>query len=204
MTTFATLKSDIDTFYPHSDVTEGLKNTFVQSCEAEIRRKLRVRQMETSATLTQSAQSTALPTGFIQFRSVAYTGTYKRDLDFLPPARFRSSGILDSSGGDPSAYTIEGDNLVVAPWSVSVDLHGVYLAMFDALSGDTDTNWALTNAYDLYLYGSLKHAAIWAQDQGATVQYATLFNQIVTELNREHRWARFSGSKLVRTGGRSP
>jgi len=202
--TFATLKTDIEALYPHSDWTEGLKNSFVSLCEAEIRRKLRIRQMETSTTTTQSAQSTALPTGFIQLRSVTLDEENKRDLDYMPPNRLRSSGLLDSSGGSPQAYTIEGDNIVVAPYSSSVTLYMVYLAMFDALSDDTDTNWALTNAYDLYLYGSLKHAAIWAQDDNAVMQYATIFNQVIEELNREHRWARVTGDKLARTGGRSP
>ena len=203
MTTFATLKADIDEFYPHSDITQALKNTFVRQCEAEIRRKLRVRQMETSTTFTQSAQSTALPTGFIQMRSVTYDAENKRDLDFLPPNRFRSSGVLDSSG-DPYAYTIEGDNLVVGPWSASITLYLVYLAAFDALSADADTNWVLANAYDLYLYGALKHACIFAQDMDGAAQYGGAFNAIIEELNREHRWSRFSGDKLVRTGGPTP
>lgn len=203
MTTFATLKADVDNFYPHSDITESLKNTFVMSCEAELRRKLRIRQMETSGTFTQSAQSTALPTGFIQMRSVTYDAQDHRDLDFLPPNRFRSSGVLDSSG-NPQAYTIEGDNLVIAPWSSSLTLYLVYLAAFDALSGDTDTNWALTNAYDLYLYGTLKQAAIFSQDDQSVIKYSTMFNQIIEELNREHRWSRFSGDSLQRTGGPTP
>ena len=204
MTTYATLKGDIEELYPHSDYTDTLKATFVRMCEAEIRRRLRIQQMEvTDTAFSQSAQSTALPTGWIQMRAVATNQTNKREMDYLPPVRFRSSAVLDGSG-DPYAYTIEGQNLVVAPWSSTVTLSLVYLKMFDALSGEADTNWALANAYDLYLYGSLKHAAIWAQDQQAGMAYTAIFDEVIERLNRENRWARVSGDKLFRTGGVTP
>jgi len=203
VTNFSTLKSDIGEMYPHSDYTNAKKNTFVRNCEAEIRRKLRIQPMEVTATFSQTAQSTVLPDGWIQFRSVSLNETNKRDLDFLSVNRFRSSGVLDDSGS-PHAYTIEGQNLVVAPWSSEVDFTIVYLKMFDALTEPSDTNWALTNAYDLYLYGSLKHAAIWAQDTEQAMVYGSAFAGIVEELNREHRWARVSGDKLSRTGGSTP
>lgn len=204
MTTFATLKSDVEELYPHSDLSSALKVTFNRMCEAEIRRKVRVRQMETTDTsFSQSAQSTSLPSGFISMRSVSLDKTNARELDYLPPARFRSSRVLDGSG-DPVAYTIEGDNIVVAPFTSAVTLHLVYYAMFDALTGDADTNWLLANAYDVYLYGNLKHAAIWALDPEKTVGYGGLFENAIEEVNREHRWARVSGDALKRTGGWTP
>lgn len=204
MTTFATLKGDIEELYPHSDYTDTLKATFVRMCEAEIRRRLRIQPMEvTDTSFTQSAQSTALPSGWIQFRSVSLNETNKRDLDYLPPNRFRSSGVLDDSGS-AYAYTVEGQNLVISPWSSSVTLTLVYLKMFDALAQEADTNWALTNAYDLYLYGSLKHTAIWAQDQQAATAYNLIFDEVLERLNRENRWSRVSGDKLFRTGGSTP
>jgi len=76
--------------------------------------------------------------------------------------------------------------------------------MFDALSGEADTNWALANAYDLYLYGSRKLGAIWAQEQQAGMAYTAIFDEVIERLNRENRWARVSGDKLFRTGGVTP
>lgn len=199
MTTYATLKSDIEALLPHSDYTESLKASFVRICEAEIRRRVRIGPMEeTDEAFSQSAQSTALPTGFISMRAVALDSANGRNLDYLPPAKLRSS-LVWSDSGEPRAYTIEGQNLVVAPFTAST-LHLVYYKAFDALSAGTDTNWILTNAYDIYLYGSLRAAAEWTMDAAREAQYAQKFTKAIEELNAEHRWARVSGSALIRTG----
>lgn len=201
--TFATLKTDVAALYPHSDYTATLHNTFNKLCEAEIRRKVRVRQMETTDTsFSQSTQSTSLPSRFIAMRSVSLDETGNRNLDYLTPQRLRSSRVWDETG-NPKAYTIEGDNLVVAPFTACT-LHLVYYAMFAALSGDSDTNWLLANAYDVYLYGNLKHAAIWALDPQAASGYDAMFKEAIASVNREHRWARISGSAPIRTGGPTP
>ena len=201
MTTFATLKSDIETLLPHSDYTDGLKDSFVRICEAEIRRRVRVGAMEvTNTAFTCATQSTALPTGFISMRSCSLNVQDKRDLTFMPPARLRSSNVWDWTG-NPVSYTIEGQNIVLAPFSGSVDLTIVYYAAFDALSDPADTNWLLTNAYDVYLYGSLRAASEWAMDMEREMAYAAKFSKAIDEVNRESRWARVSGSALVSSGG---
>lgn len=203
MTTFATLKTDIEVLVPHSDYTDSVKATFVRICEAEIRRKVRIGPMETTdESFSVTTRSTALPSGFIAMRSVSLDSTNARNMDFLPPARLRSSKIWDASG-EPSAYTIEGQNIVVAPFQACT-LQLVYYAMFDALSDPTDTNWLLTNAYDVYLYGSCRAAAEWALDEEREAIYARKFAQRIEEVNAEHRWARVSGSALIRTGGPAP
>ena len=168
MTTFATLKSDIEELYPHSDYTDSLKASFVRLAEAQIRRRVRVRPMETTdESFTVGARSTTLPTGFIALRSVSADVANKRDMDYLPPHRIRSAPIWELTG-NPTAYTLEGESIVVAPVPESpVSLQLVYYKMFDALEGPTDTNWLLTNAYDIYLYGSLRAASEWAMDDNA-------------------------------------
>lgn len=205
MTTFATLKTDIEALYPHSDYTDTLKGTFVSICEAKIRRSVRVEPMVTTdESFSVSSSSTALPTRFISMRSVSLNVANDREMDYLPPARLRSAPIWDSTG-NPSAYTIEGQNLIVAPApSAAVTLHVVYYAMFASLSSPTDTNWLLTNAYDVYLYGALEEAARWALDQSRAMEYKAEFLARVDDVNGEHRWSRVSGSALFRTGGSSP
>lgn len=197
------LNADIEDLYPHSDWTAGLKATFVALAEAEIRRRVRVRAMEvTDDAFSQSAQSTALPTGFIDMRSVSLNETNQRKLDYLTPDMLRSSRVWDSSGG-PHAYTIEGDNLVVAPFESAVTLVLVYFKAFDALSAGSDTNWLLNNAYDVYLYLTLKHAAIAWLDPEAAAGYAAVADQAINNVNKEHRWSRI-GNPIRRVGGFTP
>ena len=135
MTTFATLKSDITEYMARSDITDALKATFVRITESEIRRSVRIGAMEvTDASFAVSSQSTALPTGFIAMRSLSNNEQNKREMDYLPPARLRSSRAMDIGAQTPTAYTIEGTNLVVAPTrSAGTTLTMVYYKAFDAL-----------------------------------------------------------------------
>lgn len=202
MTTFATLKTDISSYMARSDLTESLKNTFVRIAEAEIRRKVRIGQMETTNTsFSVSSQSTALPTGFVSMRAVTNNTQNQREMEYMSPVRLRSSRIFDEGTGEPSVYTIEGDNIVIAPTPSSGSLTIVYYKAFDALSADSDTNWLLANGYDVYLYGSLRAASEWAMEPDTENQYAIKFERAVEQINREDRWGRVSGSGLVRTGG---
>ena len=202
MTTFATLKTDISSYMARSDLTESLKNTFVRIAEAEIRRKVRIGQMETTNTsFSVSSQTTALPTGFVSMRAVTNNTQNQREMEYMSPVRLRSSRIFDEGTGEPSVYTIEGDNIVIAPTPSSGSLTIVYYKAFDALSADTDTNWLLANGYDVYLYGSLRAASEWAMEPDTENQYAIKFERAVEQINREDRWGRVSGGGLVRTGG---
>ena len=204
MTTFATLKTDISEYMARDDITESLANTFVRIAEAEIRRTVRIGAMETTDTsFSVTAQVTDLPTGFISMRALANNAVNQREMDFLPPARLRSSVIMDQTAQQPTAYTIEGETLVVAPTPPSggVTLSMVYYKAFDALSEGTDTNWLLTYAYDVYLYSSIRAACEWALDEQREMMFAAKASEAIEESNREDRWSRVSGSALIRTGG---
>lgn len=205
MTTYATLKTDVSAWLSRGDLTESLIGSFVRICESEIRRKVRVGAMETTdEAFPVSARATALPSGFISMRSVSLDQEGARDLDYLPPSRLRSSGLLDSSGY-PRAYTIEGTNLVLAPTpSSGTNLHLVYYAMFDGLSLDADTNWLLANAYDVYLYGTLRAACEYIMDANLEAQYQAKFQNAVEEVNISDSWGRVSGSALISTGNSTP
>lgn len=202
MTDFSTLKADIEVLLPHSDYTDSLKESFIRLAEAQIRRRVRVAAMiTTDESFSQSAQSTALPTGWLSFLSVSLDNANGRKLDYLAPQRLRSSPVWDSTG-NPQAYTIEGQSLVVAPFTAST-LHLVYYKAFDALSASTSTNWLLTNAYDVYLYGALRAAAEWAMDEAAEIRFAVKFKNAVDELNAEQKMARVVPG-LHATGGVTP
>jgi len=202
MTTYATLKSDITEYMARSDITDALKATFVRIAEAEIRRSVRIGAMEvTDTSFAVNSRSTALPTGFISMRSVSNNASNARELDYLPPARLRSAKIFDVSSGEPSAYTIEGTNIVVAPVPTSTTLTLVYYKAFDALSADSDTNVLLSTYYDVYLYGALRAASEWALEPENENRYAQKFAISIEQTNQEERWSRVSGSALFRTGG---
>jgi hypothetical protein len=185
MTTYATLKADAASWLARNDLASSIPS-FITLAEAQIRRDIRVRAQETNADILMNATA--------------------RELTYLPPERFYDSSIYSSSG-EPSAYTLEGDNIIFAPEpsaTSTTNAKMLYVKAFDALSADTDTNWLLTNAYDVYLYGTLMHSAPFIGEDERLQVWAMGYNEAVRKVNRTDQLARFSGSALTITGTQTP
>lgn len=198
MTTHAVLKADVAGFLVKTNLTSDMA-TFVRMGEAKIARRVRVRAQETTSTLTVTSSTTALPTDYLSMRSVTVDVANKRTLEQMTPETIREAAVWDR-GGDALAYSIEGTNIIVAPAQTNTDLNIVYFARFDALSADDDTNWLLTNAYDVYLYAVCEAAAIWLHDEVKEAKYSALFDRAVSELEDAEKKARVGGSARVSFG----
>ena len=200
MTTYATLIADTLAWLVRPDLGDTLAASFIRLAEAEIRRTLRVRAMEEQELLTLTGFETPLPARWIQFKAVSNDVANQRPLTYMPPDRLRSSGLMDSSGVG-SAYSIEGENILVAPTNTGSISITSYKA-FAALSSPADTNWALTNAYDLYLFGSVAAGFDYLEDTEQEGRYRAKFEAVVKQLNREHQMAAW-GTAPKSSGGRA-
>lgn len=154
--TYAELKTAVANYLHRSDLTTVIPD-FVRLCEANVRRDLRVRAMEATATGTLVANELATPTGFLEARRVVL-GTTKQE--YATPTDF-----YDVRSQVTGHYTIVGTNFVFQPGSADYSID--YFKAFTAFSGDSDTNWLLTNHPDVYLFGSLAEAALYTQDDPA-------------------------------------
>lgn len=194
MTTYATLKSDIAGWLLRDDLTAAIPS-FVRLAEASIRRDLRIRQMLRTYTLTLSAQSQQLPEDFMEMERIILDSTVW-NLSYLPPpALFSNPAYTD--GGNPMYYTIEGDYLITAPDATGSDVLLCYYKAYSSLTNDSDTNWLLTNAYDVYLYGSLSHAAPYIKEDGRVQLWNAGYSEAIAKLNKMERRSAFAGSPLA-------
>lgn len=204
MTTLITLKNDIDEWLARDDIsTSGVAATIIRMTEAVLARRIRVRDMETTTTLSATSRNTALPADYLDMRSVTLDSTQNRVLDYLTPETIRETNVWANTSGFPSAYTIEGSNVVLAPEpgasGVTVDI--VYLAKYPALAADTDTNFLLANHYDMVLMCALLQACIYLKDYDAAPTYEALFEKSVAEIEKSEGRSRFMvGSALVSYG----
>lgn len=196
MTTYALLKSDTADWLERSDLTNTIP-TLIRLCEAQIRRNLRVRAMETAADITITSGSGSLPSGFLEARRFTWDESNARNIDFVSPHDFYSSAEYDQSG-TPSIYTIENSTVYVRPSATGTGKL-LYFKAFDALSDDSDTNWALTNAYDLYLYGTLMNAAPYLKEDSRVAVWDAGYQRALAELNRSEDRARRSGPIRMRS-----
>ena len=201
MSTYATLKSDIADWLARSDLTSAIPS-FIRLAEASIRRDVRIRAMETSATITITDGVASVPERFIEARRLILNNTTSWALDYVTPEVLYSTYIYNESGS-AVCYTLEGDSLIFRP-KASEEALLLYTKGFAALAQNADTNWILTNAYDVYLYGSLMHATPYIKEDERAGLWADGYRTAVSSLNKQDKLARISGSPLKVIGGYIP
>lgn len=155
---YSDLKTKVADYLARSDLTSQVVD-FIDLADDRIHLDLRIRAMETSADVTVSSRTASLPTSFLEMRRLYLNVTDVPALEYVAPDVYWSK-YGSAISGQPKIYTIEGDNLVFAPTPDSTyTAKALYYKKFDALSDDSDTNWILSNARGLYLYGALLEAA---------------------------------------------
>ena len=163
LSTYSELKASIANFLNRSDLTTEIQDDFIKLTEADFNAKLRIRQMEQIDTVTINAETVTVPTGFISVRSFYILSGNKYPLEYLTPSNlFETRG--GSRTGRPRAYTIEADNETEQfRFGPSPDTsYTGYLSYYKAIAALSDSNtsnYILSTHPNIYLYGSLYHAA---------------------------------------------
>lgn len=197
LSTFSELKTDLANWLDRSDLTAQIPS-FIKLAEARISRDLKIRAMETrsTASTTASDRTLGLPTGYLEMRNIQLNTDPITSLEYLSPEMMdRLWG--GSTSGTPKTYTLIGDELFLGPAPDSVmTIEMAYYKKFDALSSSTTTNWLLTNAPDVYLYGSLLEAAPYLQDTENLQVWQAFYQEAVQRLQLADDRDRYSGSVL--------
>jgi hypothetical protein len=98
----------------------------------------------------------------------------------------------------PNFYTIVDGNIRLVPAPAqNQDIDLIYYAKIPALSDVVTTNWLLTKAPDVYLYGALVHAAPFLVDDQRIGVFGQFYSQRVEALTQDSQRALHSGSPLV-------
>ncbi len=198
ISTFAELKTAIANWLEDDTLTSRIPE-FISLAEDEIRAELRVRAMEASTNLTVNAQTVSLPTRFVQVKRLYLSTDPIRHLEYMTPDMFWQR-YLSSTTSKPEAYTIEGENFVFGP-SPDASYTGklLYYQSFAALSADGDTNWILTNARGLLLYGALKQAAAFLEGDERVPLWNAAYEQLLRKLHLADARDRHGGTLASRS-----
>jgi hypothetical protein len=112
-------------------------------------------------------------------------------LQLVSPDYAASEYSGSSATGYPSFYTISGSVIATFPPSTA-DIIIDYYASIPALSTTNPTNWLLTAAPDVYLYGALMEAAPYMMDdQRRDMPWGQMFERACVDLetnDRRKRW----------------
>jgi len=156
---------------------------------------LRIDDMLTEATLTLAAGSVALPSDYLQRKSLYVDDACTTALTFLPLERWYRNA-LEGQAGVPKFYTLKASTLLVAPYS-SDDVKFNYYTSLDQMTDDSDTNILFTKAPHAYLYGALFEAYSHIRQLSYAQNYGALFASAVNSLNGESRDHEYAGDQLT-------
>lgn len=194
-TTYATLKTEIADFMDRPDTAfTTAVDTFIDLCEAEMQRELKLLVFETDSTVTVTAGVATLPTGFVGARSVTWLSSPAQPLTYVTPDFFERHDATESTS--ISYYTISGTTMRFSDGGDGSARVTCY-ARFTPLSGSNTTNAIITNHPAAYLYGSLEHAAVWVKDFEAAAAYKSKFNEELESIKSDNRAAKYAGATLA-------
>ena len=200
LTTYTELKASLADWLNRSDLTSVIPD-FISLAEAQMERQLRTRQMivRATASFAAAAEYGTVPDDFLEVKSI------KLDTNPVTSLTFQTIDSLDQlsnttylSSGKPLYFTVVGNQFRLLPipdGAYTADL--VYYAKLTKLSASVATNWLLTQAPDVYLYGSLLQAAPYLQDDARISVWSSLYTAGLDQLQVADDRGSTSGGALM-------
>jgi len=202
LTTYTELKSSLADWLNRTDLTSAIAD-FISLAEAQMERQLRTRQMivRATASFAAAAEYGTVPDDFLETKSI------KLDTNPVTSLSFQTIEGMDQlsnttylSSGKPLYFTVVGNQFRLLPipdGAYTADL--VYYAKLAKLSATNATNWLLTQAPDVYLYGSLLQAAPYLQDDARISVWSSLYLAGLDQLQvADDRGSTSGGALLAR------
>lgn len=196
---YSDLQAAIADWLARSDINSRVPD-FIMLFETVANRRLRVRSQELAATLTPSGGVATLPSDYLMWRRVTWTGNIPRELEYVHPSYLHAL-FPTLPQGDPRYFMIENGNLTVAP-SDNTALTFDYFQKIPALSNSNTTNWLLTAHPDAYLCGALTEAYAYTKDPDNMSLWGGRRDAVFDEIERLDVKTR--GPAAVRVMGATP
>ena len=200
LTTYTELKSSVADWLNRTDLTAVVPD-FISLAEAQIERTLRTRQMIVRATASIDSEYSAVPSDFLETKSI------KLNTNPVTALQFESVDALDSlksttyiAAGKPQYFGIVGGQIRVLPVPDSTyTAELIYYAKLTKLSDSVASNWLLSQAPDVYLCGALMQATPYLKDDARISVWAALYARGLEELQvADDRGATSGGSIMMR------
>lgn len=196
ISTYAELKSAVADWLNRDDLVAVIPS-FITLAEADINRQLRDWRMEKRSEATLEAQFSALPGDWIETIRLNLTDGSRRLELASDGALAEMRSARNDAAGRPTHYAHTAGSLELFPTpDASYAAELVYFAKVPTLSDTATSNWLLTTAPDVYLYGALVQSAPYLKDDQRTVIWSGLYQSAINNLNSATERARYSGSGL--------
>jgi hypothetical protein len=194
---YTELNTAVANWLDRDDLTDRIPE-FIALAEARFNRLLRIRAMEEKQTASTVAgqRNLALPAYFIQMRNLQINTSPITPMQYVTPEIY--DRLYGSTGtGTPQMYTIIADEIQLGPIPSSVQtIEMLFYKKFDSITAVSPTNWMITNAPDVYLYGCLLEAEPFIMNDPRAQLWATAFQQAISDIQEQDNKDRHSGSAL--------
>ena len=198
LTNYGELKTAVENEVSRDTLT-GTISELIARGEDWLYQDLRVRFMETSETvaIVNAVQTSALPTDYLQARSIYIAGSPPARLEYRTPIEFWSI-YASLQASQPRYFTVEGELFEWAPTPSNAFTANVrYYARPTALSDDADTNGLFSVAPSLLLYATM---LAWLPRGGADsrlLTYSALYDSLLERVHAADKRDRYSGDAQI-------
>lgn len=163
---------------------------------------IRTRSQNIRATQSISSQYEDIPTDMLRLRDMQLNTSPVASLEYLAP-QVLTQKFPSGTSGQPTHYTIHGDEFQFAPTpDGTYTLEISYHARFAALSGDSDTNWLLTNHPLIYVYAACIAGASYIEADPS--KFINLYRTLASGLNRAESSAQYGSNLTARPRTATP
>jgi hypothetical protein len=176
ITDYASLQTAVANWLQDTTLTARIPE-FIQLAEARFRRKLDDLDQDVTATLTFTAGHGPLPADFGALKGI--------DGDFRE---------------NPIDYDLVSGEILTDP-AITGDAQIIYKRSLPALSDTITTNWLLTRAPDIYLFGALVHAEFFGWNDERLPLIKSALDEMIDELridSEARRWGPAPIAPVVR------
>jgi hypothetical protein len=197
ITDYASLVTATTDTLNRSDLSAFVPN-YLQAAQSKLYKNLRIRAMETALNLTTVSGVAAIPATYLELKfayvNAAPVNMIKRT---SPQQIYTQYPDRTVSTTRPTLIATEGTNFIFGGVpSDGVNIKGIYYARLTLLSGSNTTNWFITDAPDVLLYGGLLEAEPFLGADERALTWKALYDLGVQAIIDEEKRQQASGGGL--------
>lgn len=201
LTTYTELQSAIGDWLNRGDMAAVIP-TFITLAESYFDKNLRTREMLATVQIDAVDGVASLPADMAELLTVRSVSRGNVALQLLPPREAIAAEGVDRAR-PLDFYTIVGGDLRLVPRLVGTEAIQIdYYARVPRLGAGEPSNWLLSRAPEIYLYGALIQSAPYLKDDARLPVWTDLLQRALDDIRVDNERAEFGGSTLkVRTRG---
>lgn len=194
---YATLISQIISWADHDELTTVVAKDLIQLGEKRIYKEVRCNTMEATLSVSISSGVAALPSDFIELKSVRIAGSPDKPLGIMSSEQLYRAYPTRSSDSKPDFAALEAGNIIFGPYPDSdYTVKGIYYNRLTALSDGNTTNYFTDDGADALFFASLVEAEPFLKNDPRIVLWESKYLSAVDRINKEENRRKYRGAPL--------